>query len=160
MDRFCFPIVVNTKKNKTEDYANYTGDDGVTYIDIKALQDLKDKTTTNSIGSTYADLAEKYGAKVVTIDSFDETLSLVEHGRADATLNDNATFYYYQKVQPSNPFKAAFLTETPSKVAIPVRKAPETKNLLTAINKALDELKESGELAELSKKYFGEDLTK
>ena len=42
MDRFCFPIVVNTKKNKTEDYANYTGDDGVTYIDIKALQDLKD----------------------------------------------------------------------------------------------------------------------
>ena len=127
---------------------------------IKSLQDLKDKTTTNSIGSTYADLAEKYGAKVVTIDSFDETLSLVEHGRADATLNDNATFYYYQKVQPSNPFKAAFLTETPSKVAIPVRKAPETKNPLTAINKALDELKESGELAELSKKYFGEDLTK
>lgn len=127
---------------------------------IHSLEDLKGKTTTNSIGSTYAELAESYGAKVVTIDSFNETLSLVEHGRADATLNDNATFYYYQKVQPQNDFKIAFLTENAAKVAIPMRKGEETKSLREEINKILTELNNSGELAEISIKFFGEDLTK
>ena len=67
---------------------------------IKKFEDLKGRTTTNSLGSTYAEYAESLGAKVVTIDSFEETLQLVEHGRADATLNDNATFFYYQKIKP------------------------------------------------------------
>ncbi|WP_303921290.1 transporter substrate-binding domain-containing protein [Treponema berlinense] len=127
---------------------------------IKRFEDLKGKTTTNSLGSTYAEFAESYGAKVVTIDSFEETLQLVEHGRADATLNDNATFYYYQKIKPENPFKAAVLTEEASRVAVPMRKGEETKKLLEAVNKAIEELKQSGELARISEKYFGADLTK
>lgn len=127
---------------------------------IKRFEDLKGKTTTNSLGSTYAELAESYGAKVVTIDSFEETLQLVEHGRADATLNDNATFYYYQKIKPENPFKAAVLTEEANRVAVPMRKGEETKKLLEAVNKAIEELKQSGELARISEKYFGADLTK
>lgn len=127
---------------------------------IKTFEDLKGKTTTNSLGSTYAELAESYGAKVVTIDSFEETLQLVEHGRADATLNDNATFYYYQKIKPENPFKAAVLTQEASRVAVPMRKGEETKALMEAVNKAIEELKQSGELAQLSEKYFGADLTR
>lgn len=126
---------------------------------IKSFEDLAGKKTTNSIGSTYAELAESFGATVVTIDSFEETLQLVEHGRADATLNDNATFYYYQKVQPVNPFKVASLTQDSSKVAIPLRKGKETQALKKAIDKAIEELKASGELAEISIKYFGADLT-
>lgn len=128
--------------------------------DIKSYEDLKGKTSTNSIGSTYASLAESYGAKVITIDSFDQTLELVEQGRVDATLNDNATFYYYQKVQPENAFKVAAMTEDSSKVAIPIRKGEETQGLKVAIDKAINELKESGELAAISQKYFGTDLTK
>ncbi|MCR4742482.1 MAG: transporter substrate-binding domain-containing protein [Treponema sp.] len=128
--------------------------------EIKSYQDLKGKTSTNSIGSTYASLAESYGAKVITIDSFDQTLELVEQGRADATLNDNATFYYYLKVQPENNFKVAALTEDSSKVAIPIRKGPENQSLKAAVDKAIQELKESGELAAISEKYFGTDLTK
>lgn len=127
---------------------------------IKKFEDLKGRTTTNSLGSTYAEFAESLGAKVVTIDSFEETLQLVEHGRADATLNDNATFFYYQKIKPENPFKLAALTENASHVAIPMRKGEETKTLLEAVNKAIEELKQSGELAQISQKYFGADLTK
>ena len=127
---------------------------------IKKFEDLKGRTTTNSLGSTYAEYAESLGAKVVTIDSFEETLQLVEHGRADATLNDNATFFYYQKIKPENPFKLAALTENASHVAIPMRKGEETKTLLEAVNKAIEELKQSGELAQISQKYFGADLTK
>lgn len=127
---------------------------------IKKFEDLKGRTTTNSLGSTYAEYAESLGAKVVTIDSFEETLQLVEHGRTDATLNDNATFFYYQKIKPENPFKLAALTENASHVAIPMRKGEETKTLLEAVNKAIEELKQSGELAQISQKYFGADLTK
>lgn len=127
---------------------------------IKSFEDLKGKTSTNSLGSTYAETAEKLGAKVVTIDSFEETLQLVEHGRADATLNDNATFFYYQKVQPDNPFKVAALTQDSSKVAIPMRKGDESKTLREAVDKAIEELKASGELAAISEKYFGTDLTR
>ncbi len=127
---------------------------------IKSFEDLKGKTTTNSLGSTYAELAESLGAKVMTIDSFEETLQLVEHGRADATLNDNATFYYYQKVQPENSFKVAAMTENTSKVAIPMRKGEETKALRAEIDRALEGLKQSGELEVISQKYFGTDLTK
>ena len=128
--------------------------------EINSYADLKGKTTTNSLGSTYATVAENLGATVITIDSFDETLELVLHGRADATLNDNATFFYYNKVQPDNDFKVAALTEQAERVAIPMRKGEETESLRKAINKAIEELIESGELKEISVKYFGDDLTK
>ena len=43
MDRFCFPFVVNTKKTSSDDYEHFTNTTtNITYIDIKALQDLKD----------------------------------------------------------------------------------------------------------------------
>ncbi len=127
---------------------------------ITSYEDLAGKTTTNSIGSTYEALAQSYGATVITIDSFDQTLELVEQGRADATLNDNATFYYYQQVKPENNFKLAALTEDSSKVAVPMRKGAETASLKAAIDQAIKELKESDELAALSEKYFGADLSK
>lgn len=127
---------------------------------INSYEDLKGKKTTNSIGSTYAELAESFGANVITIDSFDQTLELVEQGRADATLNDNATFYYYQKIKPNNNFKIAALTKESSQVAIPMRKGEETASLRTEINNIIEEMKQNGELSEISKKYFGEDLTK
>ena len=41
-----------------------------------------------------------------------------------------------------------------------MRKGEETKTLLEAVNKAIEELKQSGELAQISQKYFGADLTK
>lgn len=128
--------------------------------DIKTFEDLKGKKTTNSIGSTYAAVAESYGAEVITIDSFDETLELIRFGRADATLNDSATFYYYKLVQPDSPFKVAALTEGSEKVVIPMRKGKETESLRLAIDKAVEELKTSGKLTEISQKFFGDDITK
>lgn len=127
---------------------------------ILSLEDLNGKTTTNSIGSTYENLAVTYGAKVITIDSFDQTLELVEQGRADATFNDTATFSYYQKVQPENNFKIAAYAPKKSKVAIPMRKGKEDESLRQAVNSALEDLISSGELATLSVEFFGRDLTK
>ena len=55
MERFCFPIVVNTKKTNPDDYAKYEGQDGITYIDIKALQDLKDSQKLINLSVVYTD---------------------------------------------------------------------------------------------------------
>ena len=46
-----------------------------------------------------------------------------------------------------------------SRVAIPLRKGEESASLETAINEALKELGESGQLSELSMKYFGSDIS-
>ena len=44
-------------------------------------------------------------------------------------------------------------------VCYPIKKGEDAETLLDAINGVLEELRTSGKLAELSVKYFGEDLT-
>lgn len=126
---------------------------------ITSFQDLAGKTTANSLGSTYAMQAESYGAKVQTVDTLEETLQLVEHGRIDATLNADVSFYDYMRVHPEKPFKIVALTAEASQVAIPLRKGDETKTLRAAIDKAITELREDGTLSRISQQYFSSDIT-
>ncbi len=127
--------------------------------DIRTFEDLKGKTTANSLNSTYQYLAQDYGATVSNVDSLGETLEMVLAGRVDATLNADVSFYEYLGEHPDAPLKVVALTEEASKVAIPVRKGEETKSLLEALNQAIQNLKDSGELAAVSEKYFGSDIT-
>ena len=128
--------------------------------DIRSFEDLNGKTTANSLGSTYAMQAEQYGAKVLTIDTLDETLQLVEHRRADATLNADVSYFDYMSVHPEKPFKIVALTKEASRVAIPLRKGEETKSLKKAIDKAIADLSADGTLSAISVKYFGSDITR
>ena len=125
--------------------------------DIKSFEDLEGKTTANTLASTYSLLAESYGAKATGVDSLADTILLVEQGRVDATLNADVSFFDYMKVHTDAPLKIVAETDTPSKVSIPVRKGePE---FLEAIDDAIVQLRESGELREISIKYFGSDVT-
>lgn len=127
--------------------------------DIQSLEDLEGKSTANTISSTYAELAESYGAAVTGVDDLNQTFELLLTGRIDATLNAEVTYYDYMGQQPDANLKIAALTEEANQVAIPIRKGEETASLLAAVNKALDELLASGELSELSQKYFGVDIS-
>ncbi|MBQ9630481.1 MAG: transporter substrate-binding domain-containing protein, partial [Treponema sp.] len=69
------------------------------------------------------------------------------------------SFYDYMKVHPDAAFKIVALTDKASLVSIPMRKGKETESLIAEINKAIAELSESGELSEISKKYFASDIT-
>ena len=125
--------------------------------DIKSFEDLDGKTTANTLASTYSLLAESYGAEATGVDSLADTILLVEQGRVDATLNADVSFFDYMNVHPDAPLKIVAETDTPSRVAIPVRKGePE---FLEAVNNAIEQLRESGELSEISIKYFGSDVT-
>ena len=127
--------------------------------EIKTFEDLKGKTTANSLASTYMELAESYGATVQGIDTLEETIQLLAAGRIDATLNADVSFYDYLNVHPDADFKIVAQTEDASHVAIPLRKGDSSATLLEAVNNAIDELRADGTLKELSEKYFGQDIS-
>ena len=124
------------------------------------MEDLKGKRTANTISSTYAEVAEKYGANVTGVDDLNQTIQLLLTGRIDATLNAEVTFYDFMKVQPDANLKIAAIDYEMTSVGIPVRKGEDSASLLEAVNEALAELSESGELSEISMKYFGTDISK
>lgn len=127
--------------------------------EIQSLEDLKGKSTANTISSTYATLAESYGAKVTGVDDLNQTFELLLAGRIDATLNAEVTFYDYIGEHPDANVRIAALTEDATQVAIPMRKGEETAALRAAIDQALQELHDDGTLKALSEKYFGTDIS-
>ena len=164
-DIVCNGVEVTDERSKTYDFTTPYG-----YIhtalavrkdneDIKSFEDLKGKTTANSLASTYMELAESYGATVQGIDTLEETIQLLTAGRIDATLNADVSFYDYLNVHPDADFKIVAQTEEASHVAIPLRKADASATLLEAVNNAIDELRADGTLKELSEKYFGQDIS-
>lgn len=126
---------------------------------INSFEDLNGKTTANTISSTYAALAESYGAKTTGVDDLNQTIELLLNGRVDATLNAEVTYFDYLKEHPDANIKIAALTNDASQVAFPVRKGDETTTLREALNQAINELREDGTIAEISEKYFGTDLS-
>ena len=164
-DIVCNGVEVTGERAKTYDFTTPYG-----YIhtalavrkdneDIKSFEDLKGKTTANSLASTYMELAESYGATVQGIDTLEETIQLLTAGRIDATLNADVSFYDYLNVHPDADFKLVAQTEDASHVAIPVRKGDDSASLLEAINTAIEELRADGTLKELGEKYFGQDIS-
>lgn len=128
--------------------------------EIQSLEDLKGKNTANTISSTYAELAESYGANVTGVDDLNQTFELLLTGRIDATLNAEVTYYDYMKAHPDANVKIAALTEEATHVAVPMRKGEDSASLLEEVNKALEDMAQSGKLSELSEKYFGADISK
>lgn len=126
---------------------------------IKSMQDLKGKVTANTISSTYAEVAERHGAKVTGVDDLNQTFELLLSGRIDATLNAEVVFYDYKRVHPTAEVKIAAVSDEMTSVGIPLKKEG-TEKLRQEINKALAELHQSGELSKLSQQFFGTDISK
>lgn len=127
--------------------------------DIRTLEDLDGKTTANTLSSTYAEIAESYGAAATGVDDLNQTIELLLAKRIDATLNAEVTYYDYLNAHPDAPLKIAALTEEASLIAFPIPKVEGAEALITAINGAIDDLRTEGVLRELSIKYFGSDIT-
>lgn len=171
MDAGRYDIVINGVEVTPERTEKYDFTEPYAYIrtalivrgdneTIKTFDDLKGKKTANSIASTYMNLAEDYGATCYGVDTLDETLTMVLQGRVDATLNAIVSYTDYMAQHPDANLKVAATTEDASNVAIPMRKGEETASLMEAINVAIAQLREEGVIAELSLKYFGEDISK
>ncbi len=125
--------------------------------DITSFEDLNGKTTANSVGSTYATVAESYGATVTNVDTLDQTLELLLQGRIDATLNAEVSYLDYMNAHPDAEIKVVAKSEG-EKVCIPAAKE-NTDSLIKAVNACIQEMRDDGSLAELSEKYFSGDIT-
>lgn len=168
MDSGRIDIVVNEVEESEERREKYDFSEPYTYIhgallvaedndEIQGVEDLAKKRAAQNLTSSWGQLAERYGAELVRVDSMNQSVELILTGRADVTLNAETAFYDFMKNQPDQGVKIAGMTDSATSSVVPVRKGNES--LVNAINEALEEMKESGELAELSVKYFGEDVT-
>ncbi|MBR0086528.1 MAG: transporter substrate-binding domain-containing protein [Lachnospiraceae bacterium] len=127
--------------------------------DIKKMEDLKGKTTANSPGSTYAEIAESYGATVTSASTLDQTIELLLEGRVDATVNAQVSIEDYLSQHPDANIKVVQVLEG-DPVAFPMQKTDDAKSLVDEVNKILDEMRKDGSLKDISMKYFKLDLTK
>ena len=125
--------------------------------DINSFEDLDGKDVALTVTSNWAEVAESYGGSIVSTSGFSESIQLVIQGRADATVNDNVTYLDFKANQPDANVKIVATSDDATESAILLRK--DDSDLQEAINEALEELRSEGTLAEISVKYFGEDIT-
>lgn len=125
--------------------------------DITSFEDLDGKTTAQSLTSNWRDLAEESGAKIENVEGWAQSVSLLRDGRVDATINDTLTYLDYVNENPDSGLKIAAETDESSEAAFVV--TPEREALAAEITAALEELRAEGTLAELSEKYFGDDVS-
>ena len=126
--------------------------------EIKDFADLKGKISAQSLTSNYAQMAEDLGAEISSVDGFSKAVELVGDNRADATLNDDVTYYDYLNQKPNAPIKIVKTSDEATEVAAMFHK--EDKELVEKVDKAIKELEADGTLTKLSEKYFKKDISK
>jgi len=125
---------------------------------FKSLNDLKGKKLGVGTGSNYEQIARAVGGiDVRTYKAAPDTLKDLALGRIDAALNDSLLAAYLVK-QSGLPLKPGAATGDVVKMAIPVKK--NNPQFLAALNKALADMTRDGTYAKISKKWFGQDVSK
>jgi His/Glu/Gln/Arg/opine family amino acid ABC transporter permease subunit len=118
---------------------------------IKTLADLKGKVAAESATSNWSDVARKAGARIETVEGFTQAIKLLNQGRVDATINDSIAVYAYLAETGDTSVKIAGNVGEKSEQGFAARK---NSGLLPDLNKALDELRANGTLADISQKYL------
>jgi polar amino acid transport system substrate-binding protein len=124
---------------------------------INTEEDLKGKVVGTQLGSTGEEAAEKVeGLKELKkYSKYTEAFLDLMNDRIEAIVVDEVVGRHYLTKRP-NEFKVQFsLVDEP--VGIGFRK--QDKALQEAINKVLKEMTEDGTTAEISKRWFGEDIS-
>ncbi|MDQ6600673.1 amino acid ABC transporter substrate-binding protein [Bacillus salipaludis] len=125
---------------------------------IKSFEDLKGKKSAQTLTSNYKDIAASYGAEIVGVEGFNQSIDLLLSKRADAVVNDGLSYLDFKKQKPDAPIKFVAELDDPAKMGIMMRKG--NKELVDAINKALTDMKKDGTYLSISKKYFETDVSK
>ena len=132
---------------------------------IYSKGDLADKVVGAQTGSTAVDAIEREpevlatfkDGKPVTYESNNDVLMDLEAGRLDAAVADEIIIKYYITKKGEEKFRILQQDFGDEEYGVGMRK--EDTALVDAFNKAYAELKEEGKLAEISTKWFGEDIT-
>lgn len=124
----------------------------------KTLADLKGKRVGVGLGSNFEkSLRDAGGINVVTYPGAPEYLADLAAGRLDAAYNDRLLVGYLIKSQ-NLPVRGAGVIGDPEAVGIAMKKT--NTSLKAAVDKALLQLKADGTYAKISRKWFGQDVSK
>ncbi len=124
----------------------------------KTLADLKGKRVGVGLGSNFEkSLRDAGGINVVTYPGAPEYLADLAAGRLDAAYNDRLLVGYLIKSQ-NLPVRGAGVIGDPEAVGIAMKKT--NTSLKTAVDRALLQLKADGTYAKISRKWFGQDVSK
>ncbi len=118
---------------------------------IKTLADLKGKVAAENATSNWSDIARKAGARVEAVEGFTQAIKLLNQNRVDVVVNDSIAVYAYLAQTNDTSVKIAGQVGEKSEQGFAARK---DSGLLPDLNKALDELRADGTLADISQKYL------
>lgn len=126
---------------------------------IKNLKQIKGKKIVAGTGTNNANVAKKYGAKLVANGDFASAVAMVKQGRADGEINSREAWYSYSKKHSTKGLKAIDVSseQKPAKISALFNKKDTA--IQSSYNKALKELQKDGTVKKLSEKYFGADIT-
>ncbi|WP_456271951.1 amino acid ABC transporter substrate-binding protein [Bacillus sp. AK031] len=125
--------------------------------DVNTFEDIEGMTSAQSLTSNYKDIAESYGAEIQGVDGLAQAIQLLEQGRVDVTVNDKLSILDYINTKPNAGIEIVATEEDASESGLMFRKGNE--QLVEEVNKALEEMMEDGTYAEISEKWFGEDVS-
>ena len=127
--------------------------------EINSFEDLAGKKAAEGLTSNYNALAQSYGAEIVGQDVFALALELVKSGEADAAVNDELTYAYWQVTTGDyDSTRVAAKSDDTTSSAVVIQKGRE--ELRDAISAAIDELLADGTIAGISEKYFNIDVSR
>jgi len=156
-------VSINAERQAKYDFSMpYTVSPGVVVVNdgddsIESLEDLAGKTTAQSLTSNWYQLAKDSGANVEAVEGWAQAVSLLKQGRVDATVNDRLTLLDYQQTEGDTSLQVAVETTEKAENAFAFRKGSDS--LVEAFDAALTEMRADGTLAQISEKYFGEDVS-
>jgi polar amino acid transport system substrate-binding protein len=120
--------------------------------DIKTVDDVDGKVIGAQLGTTGADYARKKtkASSVRTYDLIDDAFNALEAGQVEAVINDCPVSKYAERAHQNLVVVQAINTN--ELYGFPFRKGADA--LRTAVNRELAKLKENGDLAKISDKWF------
>jgi L-cystine transport system substrate-binding protein len=125
---------------------------------VSKFEDIKGLKAAQSMTSNFADLARSYGAQIVGVEGFNQAIELLSSKRVDVTINDKLSVLDFLKQKPNAPIKIVATHSDASQSGLMFRKGSDT--LVEAVNKALKDMMQDGTYLKISKKWFGQDVSK
>lgn len=126
---------------------------------IKTFEDLKGKRSANTLTSNFGKLAQSYGAEIVPVQGFNESVDLLLSRRVDATVNDKLSYLDFKKQKPDAPVQAVAYASGKDVNASGVLLRKNNPELRDAINQALKDIRADGTYKKISETYFGVDVS-
>lgn len=131
--------------------------------EFQTLEDFSGKEVASIMGTNFENvLAENHpdlGHELVMYESTDVVYTDVSSGRIDGFLYGREQLLAQINIRDL-PLRIVGEPFGNQPVAMPFKKTEENEEIIADLNAAIERLKEDGTLAEISKEYFGVDLTK